>query len=315
MATHDNHVTTGDDGPLSGPLIFFFVIGLVVIAAFGGFKFYNSPPATMFAAIEFGVLCFVSACSTANYYLTYKVMGDAEQPLSDRVFFGLILLNLVLFIAATALLERTELFLLVVLAIYLAFSMVNIVQVKKLIADQKSSPSYFRATVTSAIWLKEENGPSVVAFTIVLALLLGITGYHLLFSEHELEDKFYYQVKAFAGGAATFHLVLSVLKYGFVLIKQDVVEESIRSIAARQREAEQAFAVVGSAVSISTEPLKNLFKISERLDGIFRASYARWRAWLVLCGVLAVIFAFASWKLNDWHHPNVPPPKVMPPSP
>jgi len=275
----------------------FFGIGLIVAVLI---VFSHGRPENLFAGLEMVSLCIVSGLSTGNYYLTRVAMAEAGSPLKGARFFSLVIINVILFAIAIWLVELTEIFVLIVTAIYLAFSFTNTYQVKTLAISKEKTEPHFRVTVTSAIWLKEENGISVVAFTFVLGTLLLITASHLIFG-HIAHDEFYLQIKAFAGGAATFHLVVSVFKYWLIYRKKDVVETTLRSLNAK---------VLAHPQSTS---LGDLFDLSDSLRNEFKLSSAAWFKSLVALGILATVFAFSCWGLNRWkHNPEnkpSPPPK------
>lgn len=294
MSTHTPAVDAQDE------FARFFLLGLGVALAFVLLKLlYHGRPENLFVGLETIILCVVSGLSTGNYYLTNVAMTEAGSPLKGAHFWRLIFINLALFVAATILVEETEIFALVIAAIYLMFSFSNTTQVLSLAASNQSTEPHFRATVTSAIWLKEENGLSVIAFTVVLGTLLFITLWHLFWvSSHPTYDNFYFQIKAFAGGAATFHLVVSVSKYWLIYRKKDVVETTLRSLNAK---------VVAHPQNAS---LGDLFNLSDSLRQNFRISGQGWRKALLWLGIFASVFAFSSWGLNRWkhHHGDIPCP-------
>lgn len=225
-----------------------YIVPILVFAilAYTG-ALFNTPFINVFVAIEFIALVAVASVSTFNYVQTAKQLKQAVGGDTSNYYLYLFgFLNISAFFVALAVLQSSEFHILAIVFIYAFFSLANIRQMKLSVVVSSSASAAVNKkrrvfSIFSANWLGQENGPSALGFTVVLLLILIsprahsffdsiIPFLHSLISEetHKKSPSAYYEeIKAFAAGAATFHLTLSVLKYTAIIQREDVTEVAL----------------------------------------------------------------------------------------
>lgn len=231
----------------------YYAVCLTLLVLGGIGALINAPFKNVFVFLEYVALVTVAAVSTYNYIKTashLKQALDGDDTKGYKFIYGV--LNILAFMAALVLLNYTEFHILSVVCIYVFFSLANITQLKLTTlplsdeitqnanaAQRDTKKSIF--AVFSASWLSDENGPSALGFTVVLLLILIAPRLHTIVEffipflhsvigegmHNRIPIDYYEDIKAFAAGAATFHLTLSVLKYAAIIKNVDVTEVAL----------------------------------------------------------------------------------------
>ena len=260
--------------------------------------YYGGRFESEFTYLESGILIIVGGLSTVNYYFTSSSMKKAGKSLNLFYSHIVIIINVGLFCVSILLIEKAELFALVVYFIYYLFSRTNLNQLKVLLENEKDQKEHYEVFIESYLWLAEENGISTIAFTSVFAILFGLAFIHWWENDWFVHwDYFYTTVKAFIAGAATFHLTVSVIKYYHVLSRSDVVEESLDDLSVKI----ERLLSESQSQNVNLES-GDIFKLGENLKSIITESVDFWKKMLVWTASLSVFFTIATYCINYYTH-------------
>jgi hypothetical protein len=215
----------------------YFILAILSLGAIGWLYHKQFTP---FSFTEFITLVVVGAVSTTNYRRTAQIIENVTDKLTRFYLYTFATFNVLFFLLAILFLHKVEVHILMIVLIYSCFSFTNINQVYRLskikpdanTSDDKKT-EWVIATVLGATWLKEENGIAIIAYTTVILaiwILPMSNGKWQWLHIDANQDVFRKLLEAFAGGAATFHLALSVIKYTLSLRKDDVTEETLRAL-------------------------------------------------------------------------------------
>jgi hypothetical protein len=188
--------------------------------------YFNGFEHNVFFVLEMIVLCLFAGLSTYNYKTLRRRLAVAGATNDRELLLNVFtLLNIGGFAFAAAALRSAPLHVAAVTLIYIFFSMANIRQVTVLLALPASNKNRKRyiATVEGHTWLREENGLSALAFMIISIALVVIAIFDAD-SSQRAEKYFFEPLKAFAAGATTFHLALSVFKFAKIVQQDDITE-------------------------------------------------------------------------------------------
>lgn len=205
---------------------------IALAATFLAGAYFNGIELNVFFVIEMIVLCTFAGLSTYNYKsLKRRLTGagvTSDRELRMKVF---TLLNIGGFAFAAATLKSAPLHVASVTLIFIFFSLANIRQVTVLLGLPSSNRTKKRyiATVEGHTWLSEENGLSALAFMVISFAILLIAIFDSD-SSQRAEKYFFEPLKAFATGATTFHLALSVIKYGKIVQQEDITEAVLQRV-------------------------------------------------------------------------------------
>lgn len=276
-------------------------------------------PDLILPAIELIVLAVSGGLSTSFCYITHynlrKYFSVEDEDINFILWGGI--RNTVLFVSAIYTVEYTELFLFVVLLIYVNYCRMNAMQLAFLLDDTTTkkyrfdSKGHFNSVVDTMMWLKEENGIAVLALTSVAFMIFVLTFFHVNLG-HGLEplsilekNEFHSQIKAFIVGAAILHVVASMIKYFQKYLKDDVLDQSFSVLSAN------IDSVVDQISETSPLPTgtkdrpgypEQIWIFSAPAKEMLNRSRRRWRWLVVTCTTLAFLFCLVSFTLNFRYH-------------
>ena len=207
--------------------------------------------------LEFLALVFVGSAAYGNYTnlerLLQKVTNNSLEKFEIPKF---AMLNALACLLGIILLSYSEMHVLSISWMYILFCFHNLKQIEVLSelstnSQITSEPEFNVCAALGITWLQEENCPSVIAYTGILAFMFLASLIMLVVPLHDkihndwgwadgrlpeiihqwirslTQSPVKTQLKAFAGGAATLHLVLSVLKYKFIVGADGELQENL----------------------------------------------------------------------------------------
>lgn len=165
-----------------------------------------------FIQIETIVLIIIGAISTHNYSLSIIKLTEITDGETIWQQVLVTVCNVGFFTFAIFHLRHPTWHIFGIILIYAGFSINNVLEIKALFSSALVNhvTAQRQRIVDRNIWLRNENVPAIIGFTIIAITLSGLILLEYPDSQGEQVIK---SLKAFAAGAATLHLSLSVLKY------------------------------------------------------------------------------------------------------
>jgi hypothetical protein len=215
------------------PCVFFFVIALAITIGTGWNRMMSdaesAPVDTVMKVAEVLILLAMAILSTKSYFDIFRTL-DALRPalqVEDNPANVFMFLNWVSFLSAFVVLfllpEPLQLF--PIFAIFATFSFSNIVQSRaicKHLQSQAAVPRDHGALLfLTTKWL-HENGPTMVGYAVlILVAVVSYTLFPVLATSHT--------VAGFVGGAAVFHISVSIIVF-FLSLRDDPLVRVHKSI-------------------------------------------------------------------------------------
>jgi hypothetical protein len=197
--------------------IFYIVVPLLIAALVGvNFKSVVWGPGVYITVVEAAVLLCLAYLSTRNYYdLLPRITMLSSEAVNNTLIHFFMFLNLLWFLLAfvTLLYCRAPVHLFFIFAIFATFSASNILGGWEILACLKSSGESEKKRTGAFLlettnWLQSENGPNMVAYGILLLVAVTYTA-----ASYKLPRLSGEALSFFVGGAAVFHLAVSVTTF------------------------------------------------------------------------------------------------------
>jgi hypothetical protein len=224
------------DGIL-GPMYFPVLVGALLIVG----VLYKGVDAKdelkPFVWVENFVLALMAGFSTANYQKTAKKLKELPVDVATFRLNILIWVNAGWF-ALTVLFTEPTPRLSFIVAIYVTFTIANIIQVTKS-STLETCNARSNALLEGSAFMREENGPTMVAYTLVVIAVV-------LHTKYRAADRPY--LEAFAGGVAAFHLGLSIVKYSLAIGKTDPITSVLNAVEWNEKAAAELNAIPNKSI-------------------------------------------------------------------
>jgi len=172
-----------------------------------------------FEVVELLVLVVVAFFATRNYHITFKKLEAAGEDTDLYAKTIAIIPNIAAFAGATASLKYPTLHLACIVGIYATFCVTNLQHMSILLQKTSGATKVKLRLAETTNWLRDENGPSFAAY-ILVTFFIAV----LAFRESGSTSDWVVHLKAYAAGAATFHLSLSVFRYWRLIGSEDMME-------------------------------------------------------------------------------------------
>jgi hypothetical protein len=211
---------------LAAALVFFTLVSFWWMTDFRA----DRSSATPWAAVEILALTTALFISTRNYMNSLgasKQIESETQSTALRIDAGFAFLNLLLFVFAGLVLRFNAILQLTAIALIYASFAVNNWKIAglcvKMLGDQQTKPHRRvlakRRLIEMQSICDEENAPSVLAYAFAMTIVAFLSMIHVKDpSWVNLES-----LKAFSGGAAAFHLVVSTVHYKREMAKDNAL--------------------------------------------------------------------------------------------